>query len=173
MAGGGAQCLSFAGCNFLRQRLVLSTLSGRPLKIRKIRAKEEDPGLRDFEACFIRLIDKVTNGSRIEINQTGEICFLFFLCCSLPDSILQGGCVDSTNQSLALLLMTLGQQDVSKVLLGPLSPYTIEFLRHLRSFFQIMFKIEMKSPEEECKGGEKVLMTCVGTGFSNLSKTIR
>lgn len=48
MAGGGgsAQCLSFAGCNFLRQRLVLSTLSGRPLKIRKIRAKEEDPGLR-------------------------------------------------------------------------------------------------------------------------------
>lgn len=49
----------------------------------------------------------------------------------------------------------------------------IEFLRHLRSFFQIMFKIEMKSPEEECKGGEKVLMTCVGTGFSNLSKAIR
>ena len=32
--------------------------------------------------------------------------------------------MDSTNQSLALLLMTLGQQDVSKVLLGPLSPYT-------------------------------------------------
>ncbi|MBN3284694.1 RCL1 protein, partial [Polyodon spathula] len=37
---------------------------------------------------------------------------------------LQGGCVDSVNQSLALLYMTLGQQDVSKVLLGPLSPYT-------------------------------------------------
>lgn len=43
---GEAQCLSYAGCNFLRQRLVLATLSGRPLKIRKIRAKEEDPGLR-------------------------------------------------------------------------------------------------------------------------------
>lgn len=26
----------------------------------------------DFEASFIRLLDKVTNGSRIEINQTGE-----------------------------------------------------------------------------------------------------
>lgn len=36
----------------------------------------------------------------------------------------QGGCVDSTNQSLALLYMMLGQQDVSKILLGPLSPYT-------------------------------------------------
>uniref|UniRef100_A0A8C2STN5 RNA 3'-terminal phosphate cyclase-like protein n=1 Tax=Coturnix japonica TaxID=93934 RepID=A0A8C2STN5_COTJA len=394
MAGGGGQSLSFAGCNFLRQRLVLSTLSGRPLKIRKIRDKEEDPGLRDFEACFIRLLDKVTNGSRIEINQTGttlyyqpgllyggslehdcspsrsigyylegllclapfmkhplkivlrgvtndqvdpsvdvlkatalpllkkfgidgesleikinrrgmppkgggEILFScpvrkvlqpiqftdpgkikrirgtaysvrvspqmanrmvesarsilnkflpdiyiytdhmkgissgkspgFGICliaetingtmlsaelasnpqgqgaAVLPEELGQncakllleeiyrpqeravrelmrlsrwwnrgiGGCVDSTNQSLALLLMTLGQQDVSKVLLGPLSPYTIEFLRHLRSFFQIMFKIEMKSPEEEHKGGEKVLMTCVGIGFSNLSKTIR
>uniref|UniRef100_A0A8B9G4S6 RNA 3'-terminal phosphate cyclase domain-containing protein n=1 Tax=Amazona collaria TaxID=241587 RepID=A0A8B9G4S6_9PSIT len=73
---GETQCLSYAGCNFLRQRLVLATLSGRPIKIRKIRAKEEDPGLRDFEASFIRLIDKVTNGSRIEINQTGEICSL-------------------------------------------------------------------------------------------------
>ncbi|XP_068784197.1 RNA 3'-terminal phosphate cyclase-like protein isoform X1 [Struthio camelus] len=92
----------------------------------------------------------------------------------LLEEVYRGGCVDSTNQSLALLLMTLGQQDVSKVLLGPLSPYTIEFLRHLKSFFQIMFKIETKSPEEEeHKGGEKVLMTCVGIGFSNLSKTIR
>lgn len=45
----------------------------------------------------------------------------------------QGGCVDSTNQSLALLYMTLGQQDVSKVLLGPLSPYTWVFLSLLVS----------------------------------------
>ncbi|KAJ7424560.1 RNA 3'-terminal phosphate cyclase-like protein [Pitangus sulphuratus] len=72
---GEAHCLSYAGCNFLRQRLVRATLSGRPLKIRKIRAKEEDPGLRDFEASFIRLIDKVTNGSRIEINQTGTTLY--------------------------------------------------------------------------------------------------
>ncbi|NXY84381.1 RCL1 protein, partial [Alcedo cyanopectus] len=368
-AAGDAQCLSYVGCNFLRQRLVLSTLSGRPLKIRKIRAKEQDPGLRDFEASFIRLIDKVTNGSRIEINQTGTtlyyqpgllyggslehdcspsrsigyyleglLCLAPFMkhplkivlrgvtndqvdpsvdvlkatalpllkkfgidgesleikinrrgmppkgggeilfACPVrktlqpvqftdpgkikrirgtaysvrvspqmsnrmvesarsilnkfipdiyiytdhmkgvnsgkhfsefamlenfltgtnpevvvelaqhptgvpglfppsqvfsPSFISSGGCVDSTNQSLALLLMTLGQRDVSKVLLGPLSPYTIEFLRHLRSFFQIMFKIETKTPEEEHMGGEKVLMTCVGIGFSNLSKTIR
>ncbi|XP_043370678.1 RNA 3'-terminal phosphate cyclase-like protein isoform X3 [Dermochelys coriacea] len=91
----------------------------------------------------------------------------------LLEEIYRGGCVDSTNQSLVLLLMTLGQQDVSKVLLGPLSPYTIEFLRHLRSFFQIMFKIETKPSHEELQGGEKVLMTCVGIGFSNLSKIIK
>ncbi|XP_021489918.1 RNA 3'-terminal phosphate cyclase-like protein isoform X4 [Meriones unguiculatus] len=91
----------------------------------------------------------------------------------LLEEIYRGGCVDSTNQSLVLLLMTLGQQDVSKVLLGPLSPYTIEFLRHLKSFFQVMFKIETKPCGEELKGGDKVLMTCVGIGFSNLSKTLK
>uniref|UniRef100_A0AAX7TD01 RNA 3'-terminal phosphate cyclase-like protein n=1 Tax=Astatotilapia calliptera TaxID=8154 RepID=A0AAX7TD01_ASTCA len=92
----------------------------------------------------------------------------------LLEEIYRGGCVDSSNQSLALLLMTLGQQDVSKVLLGPLSPYTIEFLRHIRDFFQIMFKIEVQKPlEDERKGGDKVLMTCVGVGYSNISKTLK
>uniref|UniRef100_A0A8C9AV26 RNA terminal phosphate cyclase like 1 n=1 Tax=Prolemur simus TaxID=1328070 RepID=A0A8C9AV26_PROSS len=70
-----AHCLSYVGCNFLRQRLVLSTLSGRPVKIRKIRARDDNPGLRDFEASFIRLLDKITNGSRIEINQTGTTLY--------------------------------------------------------------------------------------------------
>uniref|UniRef100_A0A8B9GFJ3 RNA 3'-terminal phosphate cyclase-like protein n=1 Tax=Amazona collaria TaxID=241587 RepID=A0A8B9GFJ3_9PSIT len=107
-------------------------------------------------------------GAAVLPEELGQNCAKLLL-----EEVYRGGCVDSTNQSLALLLMTLGQQDVSKVLLGPLSPYTIEFLRHLRSFFQIMFKIETKAPEEEYMGGEKVLMTCVGTGFSNLSKTIR
>uniref|UniRef100_A0A4W3IZU3 RNA terminal phosphate cyclase-like 1 n=1 Tax=Callorhinchus milii TaxID=7868 RepID=A0A4W3IZU3_CALMI len=106
-------------------------------------------------------------GSAVLAEDLGKNCAQLLL-----EEIYRGGCVDSANQSLALLYMTLGQQDVSKVLLGPLSPYTIEFLRHLRSFFQIMFKIETQ-PSEERKGGEKVLMTCVGIGFSNISKTIR
>ncbi|XP_043917060.1 RNA 3'-terminal phosphate cyclase-like protein isoform X2 [Protopterus annectens] len=365
--------LRFEGCNFFRQRVILSTLSGKSIKLQNIRAKDDSPGLRDFEASFIRLVDKITNGSRIEINETGTrlyyqpgillggavehdcnvqrsisyyleglICLapfmkhplkavlrgvtndqtdpsvdtlkatsipllkkfgvdgeglelkiirrgmlpggggeVFFSCpvskglkpiqftdpgkikrirgvaysvrvspqignritdsarsilnkflpdvyiytdhmkgvssgkspgfglslvaettagcflsaelvsnpqgkgpavlpenlgrdCAklLLEEIYRGGCVDSLNQSLALLCMTLGQQDVSKVLLGPLSPYTIEFLRHLRSFFQIMFKMETRSFDEQ-KGGEKVLMTCVGVGFSNLSKTVK
>ncbi|XP_029920784.1 RNA 3'-terminal phosphate cyclase-like protein isoform X1 [Myripristis murdjan] len=92
----------------------------------------------------------------------------------LLEEIYRGGCVDSSNQSLALLFMTLGQQDVSKALLGPLSPYTIEFLRHIRDFFQIMFKMEtQKASEDEMKGGDKVLMTCVGVGYSNINKTIK
>ncbi|KAG7223891.1 hypothetical protein INR49_015147 [Caranx melampygus] len=370
-----SQGLAYDGCNFFRQRLVLSTLSGKRVKIKNIRSKDDDPGLRDFEASFIRLLDKVTNGSRIEINQTGTVLFyqpgllyggtvehdcspqrsigyyleallmlapfmknslkatlrgvtndavdptvdllkatalplmkkfgidgegfdlkvvkrgmapggggeVVFTCpvrrtikpvqltdpgkikrirgvaysvrvspqmanrivdsaravlnqflpdiyiytdhmkgansgkspgfglvlvaetlngsflsaemsstpqgqgdpvlpedvgrnCAklLLEEIHRGGCVDSSNQSLALLLMTLGQQDVSKVLLGPLSPYTIEFLRHIRDFFQIMFKIEVQKPlEDERKGGDKVLMTCVGVGYSNINKSLK
>uniref|UniRef100_A0A3P8QT09 RNA 3'-terminal phosphate cyclase-like protein n=1 Tax=Astatotilapia calliptera TaxID=8154 RepID=A0A3P8QT09_ASTCA len=371
--------LTYEGCNFLRQRLVLSALSGKRVKIKNIRSKDDEPGLRDFEANFIRLLDKLTNGSTIEINQTGTVLVyqpgllyggtvehdcnpqrsigyyleallmlgpfmksplkatlrgvtndltdptvdllkstalpvmkkfgidgegfdikvrtswysrgmapggggeVVFTCpvrktvrpvqltdpgkikrirgvaysvrvspqmgnrivesargilnqflpdiyiytdhmkgansgkspgfgltlvaetlngyflsaemlstpqgqgdpilpedlgrnCAklLLEEIYRGGCVDSSNQSLALLLMTLGQQDVSKVLLGPLSPYTIEFLRHIRDFFQIMFKIEVQKPlEDERKGGDKVLMTCVGVGYSNISKTLK
>ncbi|XP_072311400.1 RNA 3'-terminal phosphate cyclase-like protein [Eucyclogobius newberryi] len=370
-----SQGLVYDGCNFFRQRLVLATLSGKRVKIKNIRSREDEPGLRDFEASFIRLLDKVTNGSRIEINQTGTVLFyqpgllyggsiehdcnpqrsigyyleallllapfmktplhvtlkgvtndptdptvdllkltsiplmkkfgidgdgldlkvvkrgmapggggeVVFKCPVrrtikpvqltdpgkikrirgtaysvrvspqmgnrivesarsvlnqfLPDiyiytdhmkgthsgkspgfgltlvaetlngtflsaemsstplgqgdpvlpedigkncakqllaEIYRGGCVDSSNQSLALLLMTLGQPDVSKVLLGPLSPYTVEFLRHIRDFFQIMFKIEVQKPlEDERKGGDKTLMTCVGVGYSNINKTLK
>lgn len=51
-----AHSLSYAGCNFLRQRLVLSTLSGRPVKIRKIRARDDNPGLRGKGALAARRV---------------------------------------------------------------------------------------------------------------------
>ena len=63
--------MEFSGCNYLRQRLVLSILSSKPVVIHKIRVKNEDPGIRDFESSLLRLIDKVTNGSKIEISDTG------------------------------------------------------------------------------------------------------
>lgn len=92
----------------------------------------------------------------------------------LLEEIYRGGCVDSTNQHLVLLLMALGQKDVSKILLGPLSPFTIQFLRHLRDFFGTMFKMEAKDEEDSelRMGAEKILLTCVGTGYTNLSKTM-
>jgi RNA 3'-terminal phosphate cyclase-like protein len=95
----------------------------------------------------------------------------------LLEEIYRGGCVDSASQSLAALLMALGPPDVSKVLAGPLSPYTVQFLRHARDFLHLMFKLETRRPghdEEEDRdlslGADKVLMTCVGTGYTNLSK---
>nr|CAG4643199.1 EOG090X05X4 [Ilyocryptus agilis] len=359
--------LVYEGCNFFRQRLVLATLSARPVSITNIRSNDDDPGLREFEASFIRLLDKMTNGSKIEVNETGTAvhyepgllyggtlehdCSLqrgigYFLepllamgpfckkplhltlrgvtndktdpsvdvlrCSALPvlkrfllvddglvlkivkrgappkgggevlfccpirkqlrplqftdpgkvkkirgvayalrtsptmtnrmieaakgvllkyipdvfiltdhrkgpasglspgfgitltaetvngaflsaetasnpqgdkqtvpsvaedlgeqaaylllEEIYRGGCVDSSNQHLVLLLMTLGPTDVSRVLLGPLSPYTIQFLRHLKDFFGTVFKMDTNTKEdEELRVGteNKILMTCV------------
>lgn len=95
--------LHYEGSNYLRYRLLLSTLSGKPVRIEEIRTNEDDPGLRgyvyvyllllllykkqnrnfyvivellffvvtEYEVNFIRLLDKITNGSRIELNETG------------------------------------------------------------------------------------------------------
>lgn len=46
----GGNIMSFEGCNYFRQRLILSTLSGKTVRIKKIRSKEDDPGLKgDFK----------------------------------------------------------------------------------------------------------------------------
>uniref|UniRef100_A0A914VBE2 RNA 3'-terminal phosphate cyclase-like protein n=1 Tax=Plectus sambesii TaxID=2011161 RepID=A0A914VBE2_9BILA len=66
-----SETLNYEGCNFSRQRIVLSILSGRPIKISQIRPLDDEPGLRDFEMKFLKIIDQVTNGSRMEINRTG------------------------------------------------------------------------------------------------------
>lgn len=43
---------------------------------------------------------------------------------ALCEEIKQGGCIDSTNQSLVLLFMALSPPSVSKVRVGRLTPYT-------------------------------------------------
>lgn len=66
-----SRLLRFRGHAYFRQRLVLATLAGRPVRIDQIRPDDEEPGLREFEASFLRLLEKVTNGSAVEINYTG------------------------------------------------------------------------------------------------------
>lgn len=44
--------LTYEGCNFFRQRLVLATLSGKSVKLKNIRAIEDDPGLKG-DAFFV------------------------------------------------------------------------------------------------------------------------
>jgi len=65
--------LRYRGSNFLRQRLCLSTLSGRPIVVSDIRVKDEEPGLRDYEASFLRLLDKLCDGSDVSIDETGTV----------------------------------------------------------------------------------------------------
>ncbi|KAK9469592.1 RNA 3'-terminal phosphate cyclase/enolpyruvate transferase [Lipomyces arxii] len=54
-----------------RMRLVLATLSGRTIKIDRIRSDDMEPGLKDYEVSFLRLLEAITNGSVIEISYTG------------------------------------------------------------------------------------------------------
>lgn len=65
--------LQFEGAEGFRQRIILSTLSGKPVVISKIRADidEDHIGLKDYEISFLKLIEKATNGCTIEINHTG------------------------------------------------------------------------------------------------------
>lgn len=67
--------LTFEGGAFLRHRLVLSTLSNRPVRVTDIRADDDQPGLSPAEISFIRLLDKLTTGTTIEINETGTALF--------------------------------------------------------------------------------------------------
>ena len=54
------------------QRLVLSTLTGRPVHISQIRpSSTKNTGLASYEISFLRLLEAVTNGSQIEISYTG------------------------------------------------------------------------------------------------------
>ncbi|XP_012264455.1 probable RNA 3'-terminal phosphate cyclase-like protein [Athalia rosae] len=68
--------VTYEGCNYFRYRLLLSTLSGKPVRITNIRVDDDDPGLREYEVNFVRLLDKLTNGTKIELNETGTSIFL-------------------------------------------------------------------------------------------------
>ncbi|KAH3681538.1 hypothetical protein WICPIJ_007519 [Wickerhamomyces pijperi] len=63
--------LTFQGTRNFRLRLVLATLSGKPIKIEKIHSDELNPGLTDYEISVLRLLEQFTNGSKIEISYTG------------------------------------------------------------------------------------------------------
>ena len=70
--------LEYEGSKNFRGRIVASILSGKKLRISKIR---NDPdvddidqagiGISEFEASFLRLIEKLSDGVIIDINETG------------------------------------------------------------------------------------------------------
>lgn len=52
---------------------------------------------------------------------------------------------------------------------------SIQFLRHLKEFFGVMFKIEAQQGDDndrETGGENKVLLSCVGVGYTNINKTM-
>src|SRR6202043_207977 len=72
MAASAPDFLRFIGHKSLAHRLVLSTLTGRPIHISQIRSPSPtSPGLAPHEISFLRLLEAITNGSSIQISYTG------------------------------------------------------------------------------------------------------
>lgn len=74
--------------------------------------------------------------------------------------------MDGAHQAILLTLCALGPPELSRVRLGPLVPYAIRQLRHLRDFLGVRFTIK---PEKESK---TVFLTCVGAGVKNVARRI-
>lgn len=112
--GGSSECP-------LRIRLILSLLSGKPLKLKNIRQNDPvAPGLADYEVSLLRLLDKMSNGTRVDINETGTS--LTFI-----PGVLTGGQIDhdcGTQRSISYFLQTamclapFGKQHLELTLTG-------------------------------------------------------
>src|SRR6476469_4799072 len=63
--------INFRGATNFRNRLICATLSGKAIRIDDIRPFDQNPGLRDYEASLLRLLEKITNGCIVKINTTG------------------------------------------------------------------------------------------------------
>jgi len=61
------------GSNYLRYKIAYSLLLNKPVEIYDIRSNDINPGLTESEISFIKLIEKITNGSKVEISKTGTI----------------------------------------------------------------------------------------------------
>ncbi|KAJ1736058.1 hypothetical protein LPJ61_000201 [Coemansia biformis] len=82
----------------------------------------------------------------------------------LLTEIERGGCFDSPHQWLALLLMVLGPEHAVKTRIGKLTPFSIQYLRDIRDFFNTTFKIQ---PDP---ASNTITVTCLGTGYTNVGK---
>eukprot|EP00921_Rhytidocystis_pertsovi_P018447 GHVQ01029183.1.p1 GENE.GHVQ01029183.1~~GHVQ01029183.1.p1 ORF type:complete len:506 (+),score=36.91 GHVQ01029183.1:259-1776(+) len=67
--------LIYSGISHFRTRIVLATIAGCPILIKAIRRHHGEAGLRRHEVSLLRLLDKITEGSVVEIDETGSELF--------------------------------------------------------------------------------------------------
>ncbi|GAA6016668.1 hypothetical protein JCM10207_000142 [Rhodosporidiobolus poonsookiae] len=119
-APSSSRVLTFTGQAHLRHRLVLSLLSRRPVRIDAIRSDDDQPGLQPHEVSFLRLVEKLSQGSRLEISYTGT-SVLFH-----PGTIQGGSVTHQCHEGRAvgwyleplLALAPFGKKDLNLTLRG-------------------------------------------------------
>lgn len=65
--------LKIKGANYFRMKIAYSLLMNRPIQITEIRSNDINPGLSEYEISFLKLVDAITNGTKIEISKTGTV----------------------------------------------------------------------------------------------------
>ena len=86
--------------------------------------------------------------------------------CVLLDEVSKGGVVDSSHQGLLLLLCAVGPEEINEVRLGPLTPYAVKTLRHLKEFLGVQFSVR----PENTSG--TIFLSCIGAGVANSNKRL-
>jgi RNA 3'-terminal phosphate cyclase-like protein len=163
--------LKFEGCGHFRQRLVCATLSGRRIRIDAIRSESEEPGITEYEANFLRLLDSLTNGSHIEINETGT-------CLKYTPGIIIGGTLDhdcGTKRAIGWFLEPLislapfGKRPLVATLRGITNDdidvsvdyfkaITLPLIKHFGLDEGVDFKVKKRGAPPE--GGGEVILRC-------------
>jgi RNA 3'-terminal phosphate cyclase-like protein len=87
------------------------------------------------EGCLLS-VDVEYSGTKDTPETVGELGAMRLL-----DEIKQSGCVDTSNQQYALLLMACSEKRVSQLRLGRISVHTIETLRIVRDLLGVTFQI--------------------------------
>ena len=67
-------------------------------------------------------------------------------------------------QGLAIMLCALGPEEINEIRVGPLTPYAVWTLRHIKEALGVTFSIK---PEGN---SETIFLSCVGCGISNMAK---
>ena len=117
----------------------------------------------------------------------------------LLEEIRKGGIIDSFHQPLVLMLMVVTPEDVNKVRFGVLTDQAVRTLRLLRDAFGVTFKIKedlaesiprtsntngngkvggiggksIEEQESSTEIGKTMFLSCLGTGYVNMSRKIR
>ncbi|XAO26193.1 hypothetical protein I312_105027 [Cryptococcus bacillisporus CA1280] len=185
--GPSKDILRFTGHRHLRQRILLSILSGKSMRIDGIRSDDVHVGLRDYEVNLLRLVEKVTNGSTIEISVTGyylEVLLPLAPFCKKPFNITLYGVTGEEGRDMTIKkrgsaplgggqvffkcpvvrqLNTL--QFIDKGKIKKIRGVSIQFFRDMFAFFGTKYKLSEESSGE-------VLVSCIGTGYSNVNKSM-
>ena len=162
--------LKYEGCTLFRQRIVAATLSAKTLRISKIRDEDQLPGLQDFEANFLRLVEKLTDGCAIEINETGTTL-------RYKPGLISGGRIVhdcGTSRSIGwfiegiIPLVLFGKEDISATFTGITNDamdFSVDILRNvtlpfLRNFGVNGATLTIKKRGAAPLGGGTVEFSC-------------